>query len=856
MNFGQTTHSRIMRHSISLLGCTLLFIGRNHIQTTHAFIAPKTFFTKPITHGNSQLHSSISTNDDATHSITSDNVIDPVETTQKRTLGSQELLMLPRQYGPHLEKQKDPFPQMSHVSSVTISATPSLETLSQAIDEAMAAHPLLRCYVEGDGEPVRRIDAFQMVREGEPNPCTFVCPPLEESNFSSKNVLSVVDVDGGDVSSLKTSWSTKFELNLDSGADWCDVKSGPLWKVELHRLSNGGNDTPCALVFTFNHAISDQSSVNLLIDHIIANMASIESIGSISNPAKKQKIPVSMEDSVLGLNKSWADVQADGVSLKTASYVAGKAAEGFSNPVILPDDTADTNGNDQSGILGALTIISGNAAGGESNEERKSTVQFRTIPEKSTNALLQKCRENGVTISNALSAAIALTSSDFIDGGDPKSEKKRNYKVLQSLDMRRFGSNINSCDTVSCMAGSHDLILGPLPDNSGKRIRQVKGADLEKDFWSIAKVSKEQTINFIENDGPEEATRVFDFAMSISDMNNLVYLSAQSKDTLGRAYSAGVVNAGVFEKQKAVSRREETERDSLKTKHGRFEIQEVFYATSHARSGCLYQISCLTVNNELMCTFHPASPVVTEEKNEEFADSFVQLLRIICGEEDHVTVQESDQDQRLFSQLKNLPTLAAFAYGVYGIVSHTNAWNYFFKSIIEMKNNVQNPEEFWAALNFWIFFAVGHPILQPILWISDVLHGTPGPVIGELVPALFLAGNLAVIALLTMSKELRNTANILAVGAFLSYVGAGLDGEAGQGDYNLGLDDSFNGSTVKGCPTYDEVRQSSMDNFDIKRYEGLWYEIKFHDWTQFKEVYDTTLDIKVSRAMILCGIFC
>ena len=37
-----------------------------------------------------------------------------------------------------------------------------------------------------------------------------------------------------------------------------------------------------------------------------------------------------------------------------------------------------------------------------------------------------------------------------------------------------------------------------------------------------------------------------------------------------------------------------------------------------------------------------------------------------------------------------------------------------------------------------------------------------------------------------------------------------------------------------------------MDNFDIQKYEGKWYEQKFHDWTQFKEVYDTTLDIKVS----------
>jgi hypothetical protein len=92
--------------------------------------------------------------------------------------------------------------------------------------------------------------------------------------------------------------------------------------------------------------------------------------------------------------------------------------------------------------------------------------------------------------------------------------------------------------------------------------------------------------------------------------------------------------------------------------------------------------------------------------------------------------------------------------------------------------------------------------------------------------------------------------NLAAVFAFLTYVGAGLDGQGGLGDFNLALDDSYNGQVVKGCPAYEDVRQPSMDNFDINKYQGLWYEQKFHDWTQFKEVYDTTLGIKVCRVLI------
>lgn len=768
-------------------------------------------------------------------------------TKQTRVLGSQELLMLPRQYQPGLEKGNPPFPQMSHVSTAILSSTPSIEVLSQAIDEAMASHPLLRCYVQGNGEPSKRIDLFQMVREGEPNPCTFVCPSVEESLFSARDVLSIVEVNGKSRQELDLSWKKAFPMNLDSGSDWCNVEKGPLWKVELHRLaSKDGDAVPCALMFTFNHAISDQTSANMLVEHIVQNMADIEQYGMVKNRAVLNQIPPSMEESVLGKNKSFSSVQTKDFSLDTVAYVAGKATEGFRNPVILPDDQDKDNGN---GILGALTIITGNVPGGESDEERKSTVQFRTLSEETTNSLVEKCREKGLTLSNVLSAAIALTASDYIDNGKVKAGNERNYKVLQSLDMRRFGAALDECESISCMAGSHDLMLGPISDRSGIKVKTLSKESQESLFWSLARESRTQTIDFIESGGPQQATRVFDFSMTISDMNNLVNLSAKSKESQGRAYSAGIVNAGVFERQKAVRREGQEVRSQLDTKHGRYNIEEVYFATSHARSGCLYQASCMTINNKLHCTFHPAMPIVSEETNSRFADSFVELLEIVAG----TKVMPLGEVQKEFdiessSQiLEKGPVILASLYGIYGVVSHAGAWSNFFQSVFEMKQAIEDPADFWAALNFWIFFAVGHPLLQPILWISDVLHGTPGPKVADLVPVLFLLGNAAAIAAISASKAIRNGLNILALSAFLSYVGAGLDGQAGLGDFNLALDDSYAGQTVKGCPTYDEVKQKSMDDFDITKYQGLWYEHKFHDWTQFKEVYDTTLDIRLTE---------
>mmetsp|Transcript_52 Transcript_52/g.247 ORF Transcript_52/g.247 Transcript_52/m.247 type:complete len:999 (+) Transcript_52:77-3073(+) len=758
---------------------------------------------------------------------------------QKRVLGSQENLMLPRQYAPGSEK----FPQMTHVCAVVLSATPSVSVFKKALEEAMSVHPLLNARIQGDGEPDKRIDLMQMVRQGEPNPCTFVA----NEPLSADSVLTIFN-NVATEEDLTNAWKKAFVEDMDDvESTWCDKENGPLWKVEWHRpsSSSAANNKPCALVFSLNHAISDQSSVNRLIDQILQNVASLEQKQKIAPRSKPQQIPMSVEDSILGPGRRWSDIGPGGVSLKTIGYVLGKAAEGLKNPVILPEKK--DNEKEGNPILGALSIIAGKTAGGrdESSNARETTAKFRTLSEEKTSQLLRQCRANGVSISNALTTAMALTVTDFmVDDEAGVPAVSRNFKVLQSLDMRRFGRQLDKGETVACMAGSHDLMLGPFADGTGKALREKPTERRLDKFWKLAKESKQQTEQFVRTGGPEEAVRVFDFAMTIADLNNLVHLTAQSKDTQGRAYSAGVTNAGVYERQRAFEREGADERELLQIQHGKYKIDDLYFAIPHTRSGCLYPVSCMTVNGEFKFTFHPMSPLVSEETNSQFADDFLDMLEVVASGE--VVVDESEESE-LITTLKNngLPILAT-AVGTLAVASHAGAFVSFLQSLMEMKQNTPDPSDFWSALNFWIFFAVGHPILQPILWISDVLHGTPGPMVAGLVPVLFLAGNAAFIAAFSMSQQIRTAVNIAAVAAFFSYVGAGLDGTAGLGDFNLALDDPYKGQIVKGCPAYDEVRQPSMENFDLEKYQGLWYEQKFHDWTQFKEVYDTTLGIKLT----------
>mmetsp|Transcript_145020 Transcript_145020/g.255648 ORF Transcript_145020/g.255648 Transcript_145020/m.255648 type:complete len:516 (+) Transcript_145020:133-1680(+) len=191
--------------------------------------------------------------------------------------------------------------------------------------------------------------------------------------------------------------------------------------------------------------------------------------------------------------------------------------------------------------------------------------------------------------------------------------------------------------------------------------------------------------------------------------------------------------------------------------------------------------------------------------------------------------------------LKTLPKVAGA--GVVGVLLlHAPAFAQFVAQWQAIGAAGVSGNDFWAPLQFWAFFAAMHPLLQPAVWIGEVLHGSPGPQLANVMPFSFIALNIAVLGGLSAFAELRTALNLGLLALFINYIGVGLEGGKDMSDFNLALDDG-----VKGCPTYEQVRQPSMQDFDVKKYVGRWYEHGFHDWTQFGEVYDTTLDIELSK---------
>jgi hypothetical protein len=203
------------------------------------------------------------------------------------------------------------------------------------------------------------------------------------------------------------------------------------------------------------------------------------------------------------------------------------------------------------------------------------------------------------------------------------------------------------------------------------------------------------------------------------------------------------------------------------------------------------------------------------------------------------------EDDEAAAEGFNWPLLVAGSGTALGTGIHWPAFTLFVSQWQDIANSGVTGDEFNAPLQFWVFFAAMHPLLKPAIWIGEVLHSSPGPAIelfgGDFMPISFIVGNVAVLGLLAFNKRLSGALNVALLGLFINFVGLGLEGALDNGEYNLALNDG-----VKGCPTYQQVKQPSMADFDVKKYTGRWYEHAFHDYTQFSDVYDTTLDIELS----------
>jgi len=166
---------------------------------------------------------------------------------------------------------------------------------------------------------------------------------------------------------------------------------------------------------------------------------------------------------------------------------------------------------------------------------------------------------------------------------------------------------------VSCAGGAMDYMVR-LGANTNRRLKEDTSFDAE--FWYLAQQCRKEYLDFVNQGFVQESVRLFDLGMKAIEILEVVEKEADNPRTLGRAYTCGVSNMGIFQYPLEYAASSGT----------MVHLREVYYATSHGLTGSLYQLSCGTVGKAMCLTFQFPHPIVRSEDTQEFADAFIATI--------------------------------------------------------------------------------------------------------------------------------------------------------------------------------------------------------------------------------------
>ena len=174
----------------------------------------------------------------------------------------------------------------------------------------------------------------------------------------------------------------------------------------------------------------------------------------------------------------------------------------------------------------------------------------------------------------------------------------------------------DSAGTVVAGTGSFDLLVD-LPPATGAAVRGDEGsADLGA-FWECATSCIGQTRSWIESGWGRESLLLFSSGWEFMNMNRVVELGSQDRATLGRAYSAGISNVGVY---------------AHDTAHADLALRRLHFGISQTVSAPAISTSAVTVDGTLCLTTQYATPIWPAEKAEAYADDLVRTLELAAAE--------------------------------------------------------------------------------------------------------------------------------------------------------------------------------------------------------------------------------
>lgn len=482
---------------------------------------------------------------------------------------------------------------LSHGSAYIVDVTLDGEALVQAIARTMARHPLLRARI--------------VVTDAQPDaPEWAYCD--EGVTDLARRIVSNSQA-AGSSEQFSTQWRRELDASLN-GAQF--PEAGPLWRLVHIPAANQS-----ALVFTFNHAIDDQKSVNIVVRDLLHEYGRAQA----AQLAESLPFPPSVEEAVA------PGESPTGNTLRWALFQLLNALRG---PVMIPQLVAENLRADPTKFAALYA-----------NPDTRSTfVEPFTLPSSVATGLRAACRARNNTVTSILAAAMLCVTSAAIhnrgrEGGVRRGDRDALLRFLLSVDLRPYGADKGSSGsgsdwaggTVACAAGAVDFNV-PVPSavaayGSSKATAAFSSlaaedrVALHENLWNLAARCRNDAAEVIQYAKfVPESVRLFGLGMKYAKVLQVVELDAKSRGSLGRGYSCGVSNMGLV---------------SFAQSGDKIRVREAFYGTSHARNGVLCQLSCMTTGavegkEEFCGALQFTDPLITRDQGGEIRRALCDIL--------------------------------------------------------------------------------------------------------------------------------------------------------------------------------------------------------------------------------------
>ena len=483
-----------------------------------------------------------------------------------RELGGYERLLSRKTPGTN-------YVSLSHVSVFILSGIIYESELKKIMLQVIKKHPMLRSYIFEESS-----DKFYW-REINRN--------LESIIDSSIEVIEV-----STMSEFTRKWQDLYNLGLNK-AQFAD--DGAQWKL-CNIIYNNKNSPMSAILFTFNHGLDDQTSVNIIMKDILAYY---------SNPnlvSNRKEFPLSIEEAVGSFKK---------FNIKTILWSMYQLCNSLRMPSMVPYR------------IRKLKTISASEFKDISNPDNRSTFStFFSLSKLQTNETLNFCRQNKITFTNLLCALILIITSANIQENSSNYDDI-NLRFLLSVGLRQYGDAGGrdfTDETVACASGAIDYVI------TVPKMATISGT-MKDDNFSEKSLFLEQVIrlseackaagNKIIKDWQfvPESVRLFGIGMKAADILRVVELEAKNPKSMGRGYSCGVSSMGVCNM-------DDGETLKLAPSQG-------YYATSHARNGVLILLSCMTIDGSFCGCMQFTEPLVNKNEAEEINSKIVKYIQKI-----------------------------------------------------------------------------------------------------------------------------------------------------------------------------------------------------------------------------------